>query len=151
MVKDMFTYISLNFEKLGYFNLLHKVTLECAPSFLAFLKFRGLWRLLRVLVCFTPGTPSPTENSFLTCRREGGWSVQPHPLFPHARVSWAAHTTRPSSLLSSAPRKSIREPLRQQHSACFTFSDSNFQGGVNQFPPSVLLGLWIAPDIESFF
>ena len=126
-----------------------KVALHCAPSFLAFLKFRGLWRLLESARLLHSGD-SISNWKFFSDMPKGGWvKCSASPSLPaHAvnaqRLMCAVY---PSPLLSSAPRKSIREPLRQQHSACFTFSDSNFQGGVNQFPPSVLFGLAITPDI----
>ena len=124
------------------------VALCCAPSFMEFLKFRGLWRLLRVPVCFTPGTPSPTENSFLTWRE--GECRNFYLSLPLVRAYWR----------SLAPLEQKHFESRSLHShtlGCYSSSSSLFHifrlklpgGSEPVFPPSVLFGLAINLDIDS--
>ena len=112
-----------------------------------FLKFRGLWRLLRVPVCFTPGTPSPTENSFLTWRE--GECRNFYLSLPLVRTYWR----------SLAPLEQKHFESRSLHShtlGCYS-SSSLFHifrlklpgGSEPVFPPSVLFGLAINLDIDS--
>ena len=126
MVKDMFTYISLNFEKLGYFNLLHKVTLECAPSFLAFLKFRGLWRLLECSFASRSGDSISNRKFFSDMKREGESITLTSPSLPLPLSVRPLDSTQ-KHLRAAAPQRVAAQLRRRPSSTQSSLTVSHFQ------------------------
>ena len=114
-----------------------KVALHYAPSFLAFLKFRGLWRLLECSSALRSGD-SISNRKFFSDMKEGGRVGESYLSLPSLSLAIPPLDSAQKHLIvtaATATTARLRHSIQSEQLDCFTFSDSNFQGGVNQFPP----------------